>query len=217
MKRAFQIAAFVLIALTIAFFIAAIILLRETQLGVRRLSNELDGLERPTQNALAQIAAASKTLAQVGAQERNAFAEQQRYYVKLGQSTDALLASANKTIEEVNNDLLPKIAADLDSANVAIKRDSDSFARTSSAAEDTIEAAREPLIAITSDAEALRPAINNLAQITAHGAEISSNLEATTGDVKEYVHRLTRPVKGTFEAIKSFLNFVWTVRGATGL
>lgn len=159
---------------------------------------DVHALMLPTQKAEADIAALALSGAQVAAKERNAFDAQQRYYADLATRTDALLDSANKTLNEVHDGIIPAARDNLDAIHSAVVRGDDGISALGKRSEATLDS-------LNADATALRPAIDSFAQITANGARTSANLDATSADVRAFIHRETTPVRGTWNVIKSFL------------
>lgn len=161
------------------------LLVREARFKLDEVAGKYEGLVEPSQKAIAQVAAAGKVLAQIGAKERDDFDAQQAYYKNLTSETA-------KTLQEVN-DVVPKAGVVLDGLSRAI---ADIDGRTSDLAQSltgTVTAARPLLVAVTGDAVDLRPAIQNFSQMTAHGVGISASLEDISGRVDKAVGKALAP------------------------
>jgi hypothetical protein len=169
------------------------LLLREARLKLDEVAGQYAGLVRPTEQAIAQVSAAGKTLAQIGAKERNDFDAQQAYYQKLTQDTDALLASMNRTVGNVNDVVLPKVGSDLDSLAGVSVRAGDDLDRVAKTLDGTVGAAEPLLVSVTEDAQDARPAIQNFAAMTAHGVGISASLEDISHRVDVAVGKALAP------------------------
>lgn len=198
MKIAIGIAALILMAALTALAIEAVFLLRETRLKEDAVAGEMAGWDWGVKNDLGQIAAATKVVAQVGAQERAAFAEQDRYYVQLGIDTD-------ETLREIRDDTIPKLSVVLDRSSDAITSGSTTFNRFAdqgtedlAEADATIRSLQQPIERIGDDAAAIGTGIQAI-----NGT--AANVESTTADIKNFVHRETAPIRGTFNIIKAFL------------
>lgn len=181
--------------------------IREERINSDKITGQTVGLALPIKNALAQIAAAAKTFAQVGAQERNAFQEQQNYFRGLTARTNTLFDTANTTLTVFNATVLPRVAAALDGTTALETDAARDLTDTTIKIDDTIGALR-PMIdggihATTAAAAAMSdPAIH---ETLAHVDGVAGNLDATSGDIRGFVHRETTPVRGTWNVIKSFL------------
>lgn len=166
---------------------------RHAQQKVDEVAGKFEELVEPSQKAIAQVAAAGKTLAQIGAKERNDFDAQQAYYQQLTRDSDALLASANGTVKDVNDVLVPKISADLDAARRAIGGAGDRFDLLAGSLNRTVSDTDPLIVSITQDADAARPAIQNFARMTEHGVGISASLEDISARVDKAVGKALAP------------------------
>lgn len=197
----------VVVAPAAVLLIEGALLLREARIDEDKITGETIGLALPTKNAEAQIASAAKTFAQVGAQERDTFQEQQQYFRDLSTRSDALLDAATRTVNELNTSVLPRVTAALDGTTALETNAARDLTDTTIKIDDTIDALR-PMIdggirATTAAAAALSdPSIH---ETEAHLDGVAGNLDATSGDVRAFVHRETAPVRGTWNIIKSFL------------
>lgn len=63
----------------------------------------------------------------------------------------------------------------------------------------------------------IHEAIDATSQAAQNTATATKNLADTSQDIKDYVHRETTPVRGTWNAIKAFIGLVWSIRGAAGI
>jgi ABC-type transporter Mla subunit MlaD len=187
--------------------IEAGLFLREERIDSDKITAQTVGLALPIKNALAQIASAAKTFAQVGAQERNAFQEQQNYFRGLTSRTNTLFDTANTTLTVFNATVLPRVAAALDGTTTIETSAARDLMDTTIKIDGAIDALR-PMIdggirATTAAAAAMSdPAIH---ETLAHVDGVAGNLDATSGDIRTFVHRETTPVRGTWNVIKSFL------------
>jgi len=190
------------------------LLARELRIDADKISGQLVGLALPTKNAEAQIASAAKTFAQVGEHERDAFQQQQDYFRGLSQRTNALLDSANVTVELFNTSVLPRVSASLDATSALEASAMRNLTDTTAKIDDTIDALR-PMIdggirATTAAASAMSdPAIHaTLDHMDASAGNLegmSADGKRMTADAAAFVHRELAPVRGTWHAIKAFL------------
>lgn len=187
------------------FLVEGGLLEREARLKVDDVAGQYVRLVEPGMKAEASLAAAGLTIAQVGAKERSAFDAQQKYFEDLSKRTNMLLDSANETIKEVNQNVIPRSIESLSSLDLLIRSSTNSVESVSVETQETIAAARPLLEELQSRAADLRTPINDGGAVMQHGAGIAANLEATTGDIKNFVHRETTPVRGTWNIIKAFL------------
>lgn len=175
----------VLSALLGVLLFEMILLARETRLKVDELAGRYEGLALPAEEAIAQFAAAGKTVAQIGAKERNSFDAQQAYYKDLTSET-------SDTLKEVN-DVVPKVGIVLDRIDVGLRDLDGRVGVLAGRLDGTIGAARPLLIEVTEDATDLRPAIQNFSQMTAHGVGISASLEDISARVDKAVGKALAP------------------------
>lgn len=187
------------------FLVEGGLLLRDARVKISTLAASYAQLVEPGMKAEASIAAAGLTIAQVGAKERTAFDAQQKYFEDLSKRTDVLLESANATIQLLNQSVVPEISSNLVHSDSLIERSSSAVERISTAAESSINQSAALIESISAGAWNLEPAITNINAIAENSKGISANLEATTGDIKDFVHRETTPVRGTWNMIKNFL------------
>lgn len=182
-----------------------IVALDRAQTDFDSVTADIHSLVLPAQKAEASIAAASLTLAQVGAEERKAFVEQDAYYRMISANTTALLESANDTIQHFNSDVLPRVDSNLDSSRQLLDDSRNELSDLAVSGRETIEASQSTLAALTRDEDDIQPILRNTAEITAHAAATSAHLEAASADIAQFVHRETTPVRGTWNVIKAFL------------
>ena len=185
------------------------LLLRETRLRLDEVAGQVGGLVRPTEQAEANISAAAKTFAQVGAEERNAFADQQRYYTGLASDTHDVLEAFRDTFNRFNDVVIPKVSRDLDSGNDTLRSAGASIQQVAEASDKTISATT-PLV------ESLTVNSRNFEEITAETAKTSANIAGATDDLHRITTEWAKPEKGLWHGVKAIVNFVWSVRGAVG-
>ena len=181
------------------------LLLQSARIDMDQLKDEYIGVALPAKKALADISAASLVIAQIGSKERNAFDAQNAYYVELGKQTTALLGEANAAITRIDRQTLPAIGLLAVNGSNLIGRvgdDTQSISEKFTGLIATTTAATESL---QQDAEAARPGIDQLSGTAeeAHGA--ATNVNATTKDVRDWVHAETAPIKGFWNKMKMFV------------
>lgn len=191
--------------------LAMALFVRHAQQKVDEVAGKFEELVEPSQKAIAQVAAAGKTLAQIGAKERNDFDAQQMYYQQLTRDSDALLSSANETVRNVNDVLVPKVSADLDAAGGAVRSGGDHFDLALDSLHRTILDSDPLLISITEDADAARPAIQNFARMTEHGVGISASLEDISARVDKAVGKALAPKNRFLAGLNAMANGSITV------
>lgn len=202
------------------FLIEASITFRWLRFDSHEVTLKLDAyigsLEWPTQNALAQIAATGKVLSQVGAEERNAFASQQKYYVKLTSDTDKLLSDADTAVRSVNDIIVPSVGRNLDSSDLLLRTAGTSVNALVVDSQTTLESFRPAIANLTQASAAAASAMSDPAihETLIHVDGTAGNLDATSSDIHAYVHRITTPVRGTWAIIKELLGLTYQTRGA---
>lgn len=192
MKTALLGIAFALLALTAFPIFECGLLFRQYRLDADKVTQELAEFDLPTKNALAQISASGKVIAQVGAQERNAFADQEKVALDsraVLDKTGQVLDSLNGTILEVHNAVATQIVPDFEYTARDISRLLRSSRRDADSMAQSVDGS---LAAVTKDAADFQPVIDNSAQVT-------QNLSAMTGDgrklVNYEVNEIMKPVK----------------------
>lgn len=198
---------------------------REARLDTDKITGEVAGWNRGVWNVLGDTSSAMTLLAQIGAKERNDFDAQQAYYKDLSSKTGTLLDSANKTVNTFNDMILPRVADTLEASEALETSAARNLTDTSAKIDDTIDALR-PMIdggirATTAAAAAMAdPAIHETLDhfdATAGNLEgMSADGKRITGDASAYVHRLTRPARGSWAFVRWILGLTRDVRQATG-
>jgi hypothetical protein len=193
------------------------LLAKHARIDADRLTGQYVGLVLPAQKALASVASASLTVAQVGAKERDAFSSQQAYYRNLTTHTDRLLGDADAAFKDFNTLVFPKVADALDAGTRTLNDSGDSVRKVAAASVDGLSGLRPVLDALESDATQARPAIQQFALASGHLNGTSANLEATSKDVADFAHRELAPARGVKNTIKKLLEWTANARLAFGL
>lgn len=129
-------------------------------------------------------------------------------------------------------DLVARAGIVLDSANVAVIKlgdaaqslgtvgptVSDAIKQLQVDTHATLENSQVLLAAATTDLDdpAIHEIMLNLQATSKESMETAENVDATTRDIKAYVHRMTTPARGTWNFIKGLLNLTYQSRGAIG-
>jgi len=94
----------------------------------------------------------------------------------------------------------------------------DSIKFTTNDIHKTMVSSQELLQAATKQMSdpSISKALDNVDMASMHTANATANLDATTADIRDYVHRETAPVRGFWNAVKGLINLTWSVRGAVG-
>lgn len=190
-----------------------------------RLSLKIDAVTVPTTSLVITANQAMQNLRDAAASARDASeqaklaATEQRAYwnktsLEMYKTMAALRLTIVRTDESFNNVLMPKLATSLDASvtlqESAMKDLSDAIGKV----DVTIDALRPAIdggIAATQAASAaMEAAGKNMAdpaihETLAHVDGVAGNLDATSGDIRTFVHRETTPVRGTWNVIKAFL------------
>lgn len=190
-----------------------------------RLSLKIDAVTVPTTSLVITANQAMQNLRDAAASARDASeqaklaaTEQRAYWKKTSLEMYKTMAALRLTIvrtdESFNNVLMPKLATSLDASvtlqESAMKDLSDAIGKV----DVTIDALRPAIdggIAATQAASAaMEAAGKNMAdpaihETLAHVDGVAGNLDATSGDIRTFVHRETTPVRGTWNVIKAFL------------
>jgi len=197
----------VVTACAAVLLIEGALFVREARVDVDKITGEAEGWNRGVWNVLGDTSAAMKVAAQIGAKERNDFDAQQAYYKDLSQKSGTLLDSLTTTVDSFNGTVLPRVAAALDGTTALETNASRDLTDTTIKIDGTIDDLRPIIdngIKVTAAAAASMsdPAIH---ETLAHVDGVSGNLDATSADIRAFVHRETTPVRGTWNVIKAFL------------
>lgn len=195
------------------------LLVREVRVDADKITGEVSGWNRGVWNVLGDTSAAMKVVAQIGAKERNDFDAQQSYYKTLTTKTGDLLDSATTTLNTFNGTILPRVAAALDGSVALETSASRNLTDTAIKIDDTIDALRPAIdnaISATAAASAAMsdPAIH---ETLAHVDGTASNLNAASSDFAAYVHRMTAPARGVWNALIKLLGLAAQARQASGI
>jgi hypothetical protein len=187
---------------------------REARIDADKITGEAAGWNRGVWNVLGDTSAAMLVVAQIGAKERNDFDAQQTYYKNLSSKSGALLDSLTSSVDAFNNTVLPRVAAALDGTTALETTAAQDLADTTmkiDASIDSLTSGTREMIdggikATTAAAAAMSdPAIH---ETLVHVDGVAGNLDATSGDVRTFVHRETTPVRGTWNEVKAFLAWI---------
>ena len=181
------------------------LLLQSARIDMDQLKDEYIGVALPAKKALADISAASLVIAQIGSKERNAFDAQNAYYVELGKQTTALLGEANAAITRIDRQTLPAIGLLAVNGSNLIGRVGDDTQSISEKFTGLITSTQATVEAITVDAQSANAALEPMARASENVEGVTTNLNATTKDVRDWVHAETAPIKGAWAHIKVFL------------
>lgn len=198
--------------------IVVLVLLFELGLVARQMQRDTHALLINANTFVTTANDAAKEVRDAGIQLNKAAAtavtaadEQRDYWNKTSLETYKTMASLRlaivRTDGSINDDLVPRVTASIDSTN----------ALSAAAAKDLTETTAE-----------LKPILDHLAQAAASAADTmadpkirdtlaevdgaaseanktSQHVEGAAGDVQQWIHRNTTPVRGTWNLVKAFL------------
>lgn len=174
--------------------------LQDTQVALQ----SVQAIETNTTRTEAEMAGLLNTTRHIAIEEQKAQALQLQTLQELSTKAYALLDDADQTVKSVGE--IPPTVAE------AIKSTSEDIHLTLYSSQRLMEAATDDL-----SSPSIKTTMENMQDATKNTASATQNLADTTKDIKDYVHRETTPVRGTWNFIKALINQVWAVRGAAGL
>jgi ABC-type transporter Mla subunit MlaD len=190
-----------------------------------KLSVKIDSLNGHATSLLTTTNAAMENLRDAAAEARDASeqaklaaTEQRAYWNKTSLETYKTMAALRLTIvrtdESLNNVLLPKLATSLDATAALEASAASDLSDVTGKVDRTIDALRPEIDASIGATQAASAAMETASktmadpaihETLAHVDGVAGNLDATSGDIRQFVHRETTPVRGTWNVIKAFL------------
>ena len=179
----------------------AALLLRVARLRRDAVAGQVEGLVRPTQQLEANWNAVAVTSSQVLAKERSAFDDQERYYAKLANDTDAVFAAVTGT-------MFPKAAKVLDSTDAAVESLSDSGKRLVDSGDLALEKVPPLLDALTT-----RASDPHLTETIQNAQEVTANLAAISESGKNVAAHYEKLILAPASKVKAGILFAASVAG----
>lgn len=180
-------------------------------------------LHRDTHRNLVVIGGAATDLEKTLRAEREAAAAQladadaaAKALARVSSNLDALVRHTDENLNGSADKagILPALGATISDQNtqfVALERQ----AETNLATLDEQERQLAPLLAAATQAAQSAAAVagdphiaetlQHLDETTAHLNQTAAHIDGTTADIQAYIHRMTTPIRGTWNAIKGFL------------
>lgn len=166
------------------------------------LSN-VQAIELNTTRTEAELSGLLNTTRHIAMQERQSQAEQLRAMQTLMVKGYMVLDDLDQTVKQVGA-VAPVV--------------SESIQDVSRDVQLTLRSSQKLLEATTDDlsSPAIKLSMERVQDAAQHTAETTQNLADATKDIKDYVHRETAPVRGTWNFIKEMIGLTWSIRGAGG-
>lgn len=175
---------------------AALVSVQAIELNTTRTEAELSGLLNTTRH--------------LAIEERKAQTQQLAQLEQINTHAIALLDSADKGVQQFTESM-KSIGLIAPKVNESVSRLTDSSTRLMDSSTALVQTAT-----LTLADSVIHDSLDQIKQSTQNTATATANLAATTKDIKDYVHRETTPVRGTWNAFKAVINFTWSLRGALG-
>lgn len=223
----------VIVAPLSVLLIEGALFVRQARLDADKITGEAAGWNRGVWDVLGNTSAAMKVVAQIGAKERNDFDAQQEYYKNLSNKSGVFLDSLTTTVDDFHRTVLPRVADTLDSAAALETSAARNLTDTTIKIDNTIESLRpiidNGIVATQAAAAAMSdPAIHetltHVDEASAHAAIAADQAAQTTAhlndaarDFAAYVHRMTAPARGVWNAFKELLGLAAQARQAGGI
>lgn len=181
-----------------------------TQQALNNSLNSMQAIELNTTRTEAEMAGLLNVVRHIALQEQKDQHTQLAQFQLLTAKSVTLLGDADTTVKQLGytakslDDIAPKAQMLLSSIQV----DSHS---TFLASNQLLDTAREDITTLD-----IQRTAGYMAQSAKNTSVATANIADTTGDIKDYVHRETTPVRGTWNFVKEMINLTWSVRGAVG-
>lgn len=181
-----------------------------TQQALNNSLNSMQAIELNTTRTEAEMAGLLNVVRHIALQEQKDQQTQLAQFQLLTAKSVTLLGDADTTVKQLGytakslDDIAPKAQMLLSSIQV----DSHS---TFLASNQLLDTAREDITTLD-----IQRTAGYMAQSAKNTSVATANIADTTGDIKDYVHRETTPVRGTWNFVKEMINLTWSVRGAVG-
>lgn len=166
------------------------------------LSN-VQAIELNTTRTEAELSGLLNTTRHIAMQERQSQAEQLRAMQTLMVKGYMVLDDLDQTVKQVGA-VAPVMAESIQDVSRDVQL--------------TLRSSQKLLEATTDDlsSPAIKLSMERVQDAAQHTAETTQNLADATKDIKDYVHRETAPVRGTWNFIKEMIGLTWSIRGAGG-
>lgn len=164
----------------------------------------IQAIETNTTRTEAELSGLLNTTRHIAIQERDA-QEKQLYMIQvLATKAYSVLDDTDQTVKQVGA-VAPVIAE-------SVRDITDDTQATLKSSQRVMEAATDDL-----SSPAIKLSMERVQDSATSTAEATQNLADASKDIKDYVHRETAPVRGTWNFIKEMIGLVWSVRGAAGI
>lgn len=168
------------------------------------MMQNIQAIETNTTRTEAEMAGLLNTTRHIAIAEEKAQEQQIQSVQELTTKAYALLDDADQTVKGMG-EISPAVAE-------AIKSTSEDLHSTLYSSQRLMESATDDI-----SSPSIKGTMDNLQEASKNTATTTQNIADTTKDIKEYVHRETTPVRGTWNFIKELINQVWAIRGAAGI
>lgn len=210
MKKLVQISVIITLCTTSILAIYLILLVVKVERAARVLVPKLDAtlisvqaIETNTTRTEAELSGLLNETRHIATDERAAQQDQLMMVKQLSTKVYMLVDDADAAVKN-----LGEVAPNL----------TESIQYTTRDVHNTMVDSQELLQAATKQISdpSIGKAIDNMDMATLHTANATANVDATTKDIRDYVHRETTPVRGFWNAVKGLINLTWSIRGAAG-
>jgi hypothetical protein len=213
MTKIREISVIVTVWIVTIFVTLLILLVLRVEVLVPKVSKALDNIqamETNTTRTEAELAGLLDITRHIALDEKKAQQQQLADIHTLTIKGGKLLDDADDSVKKLGdaadslNTLSPAVVAAIQDNSVQLQ--------------DTLGMGQNMLKAATLDLldPNIQKSMDNIQSATNYAANSTANLDATTHDIREYVHRETTPIRGTWNFIKELINQTWAIRGAFG-
>lgn len=213
-KTAQRVGLFVLIAIAVA----VLLILYKLSLFMGAVQRDADSITANVNILLNTVNATAAEARDASEQAKLAAGEQRLYWQKTSLETYKTMASLRLTIvridKSLNDVLAPRVGNSLDAATAletsAARNLTDTTVRIDATIDDLRPAIDGGIRAAAAASTAMEAAGKDMSdpaihETLSHIDGVAGNLDATSGDIRAFVHRETAPVQGTWNVIKAFL------------
>jgi ABC-type transporter Mla subunit MlaD len=202
----------------VALAIGILIFLWKLSVQIKSIGVHTTSLITTTNEAMENLRDAAAAARDASREASAAAVEQRAYWNKTSLETYKTMAALRLTIvrvdQSLNDVLVPRVAANLDATaqlETSAARDLTDVTAKVDTTIDSLRPAIDGGIAATQSASAALNAAGkdmsdpSIHETLAHVDGVAGNLDATSADIRAFVHRETTPVRGTWNVIKAFL------------
>lgn len=166
--------------------------------------SSIQAIETNTTRTEAELSGLLNTTRHIALAEQKSQDDQLQQIRLLSIKAGMMIDDADVTIKQIGQ-VAPYVA-------LAVQNTSDDIHTTLYSSQRLIEATTDDV-----SSPSIRQTMDNIQEASKNTVETTSNVDAATKDIKDYIHRETTPVRGTWNFVKELINLTWSVRGAAGL